>query len=565
MAIKKATLFDPTGAGARQAVEVGSQEAQALFGKGFQLEKAFDPATKISTGFEGTGEEIVNIAGGVDEGAGADLDLEGTAGGDIVNGSGAVADKVNATQTELDRLIEEFRKQQEGIKPVPTTEEALAQVKSQTAISSDQQKAIESQVASISAEFDILIKKAEREGAVTEGTALVASGRIGRLESSQLANRFSSLQRDIERNIQFLESKKISAISQARAAATQAARTGNRNQLILANSLIDQARKANESQQALFANKVDILSKISDLQARIREEEEGAETDVIDEIKRLAESGIDMASLSDEEIADFETRGGLTKGSFEAFFSSLQEAQRAKDLGDEIKLNKSIIDILAKVPEDQKIIIGDEEFSGLKEITPNIFTINKEDRQGNVVVVGINKETGEEIFRNDLGKIGKGIKPADTGIKPVTLKFSSNDTSRLLASGLSIEEIQGIQSDLNAGATINEIIGEGSGISPEQSSSLRNILKGITATQEAKALEEEVSFTTLQIQQVVKAYAKSVGVEEAKNIINNKQINISNKLIDLTDEQVTMFLEELNTMFPTGERTFLQKILPGGK
>lgn len=64
------------------------------------------------------------------------------------------------------------------------------------------------------------------------------------------------------------------------------------------------------------------------------------ETKTLDNIKRMAESGIDLKSLSDEEISKLEHDAGLTPGSFEAFFSRIQDEADYGNKMDELKMEQ---------------------------------------------------------------------------------------------------------------------------------------------------------------------------------------------------------------------------------
>jgi len=68
--------------------------------------------------------------------------------------------------------------------------------------------------------------------------------------------------------------------------------------------------------------------------------------------------------------------------------------------------------------------------------------------------------------------------------------FATADRDRLLATGLSVIDIQNIEDRISAGESITDITGE-IGITESQETTLKNSLSGITALQEAKAGEPE--------------------------------------------------------------------------
>ena len=199
-------------------------------------------------------------------------------------------------------------------------------------------------------------------------------------------------------------------------------------------------------------------------------------TRTLENISSLAESNISLDQISAEERDQFELRAGLPQGSFEAIYTSYQEAKQAERVGDEVKLHSSIATLLDKVPPSTEILIGSTLYKGRKEPSMNIIT--KEQADGTVISIGLNKKTGEELYRVNLGNIGKGVK----GTKPSpTFKIASGAKNKMIAAGISLDDISALETNLRNGHSLDEIFGaEGTTISPEQQTVIRNALSEIT-------------------------------------------------------------------------------------
>jgi len=248
------------------------------FGARDESGQRFERFTQRPAGFTPT---IPPTGGDLDiGGVGSDLKLDEVPGEQIVGGAGRITDEITGTKNDIEKEITSLLGQQlTGTTDVPTLQDALKATKGQLDISTKQQESIDKQVAGLAADFDREIALATRKGAVSEAQAGVATGQAGRFESSQLANRFSSVQRDIERNIQNLESAKISSLAQARSAAERAARTANKEDIAAAKDFIGQAREANDRQQQAIANRVSVLTQLSNLRSQFEAAEEAPLTE----------------------------------------------------------------------------------------------------------------------------------------------------------------------------------------------------------------------------------------------------------------------------------------------
>ena len=67
--------------------------------------------------------------------------------------------------------------------------------------------------------------------------------------------------------------------------------------------------------------------------------------------------------------------------------------------------------------------------------------------------------------------------------------FSSSNRSRLIGAGLSNDDVSAIQENINNGYSLDEIFESNADISEEQQTVIRNVMSGVTATQESKQVD----------------------------------------------------------------------------
>lgn len=183
----------------------------------------------------------------------------------------------------------------------------------------------------------------------------------------------------------------------------------------------------------------------------------------------------------------------------------------------------------------------------------------------------------EEDYNKSFGKV---LNPATGEYEKIPVKGTGSDKSLL---DNAVKDMRG---------QISQVVGEDGFISPDDYKTARRawIGKGLDPTEfdtkfkgyrnpnnpyyvtetEAKRTElkeekPEMTFATSQIDSIAKEYAKSLGVEEAKKLIEQGQINVNGKLTKLTQAQVDEILSSIDSQYPTGQRSFFQKIIPGGK
>lgn len=91
----------------------------------------------------------------------------------------------------------------------------------------------------------------------------------------------------------------------------------------------------------------------------------------------------------------------------QTFENQLAITDRIQDkLNQGISNELDIAKLVSDLPVGQTVTVGGKKYTGTKQELPDIYTVNKEDANGNVTVVGIDKNTGETIYTTNLGRIG---------------------------------------------------------------------------------------------------------------------------------------------------------------
>jgi len=138
------------------------------------------------------------------------------------------------------------------------------------------------------------------------------------------------------------------------------------------------------------------------------------------------------------------------------------------------------------IPEDTKNMISKLELQSgqIPGITMALLEVTKPKVNKLATVTSDDKSTVSVLYNDGtVQTFNTGI----TGGVSAGFKFSSDDKGRLLEVGLTNEEITNLQNDINQ-AGLNVAI-EGSNLSDEQQTKIRNILKGLTSTEEENGKE----------------------------------------------------------------------------
>jgi len=102
--------------------------------------------------------------------------------------------------------------------------------------------------------------------------------------------------------------------------------------------------------------------------------------------------------------------------------------------------------------------------------------------------------------------------PRGPSVTPKKFTFSSNDRGRLLAVGLSNEDVRNIESDLEE-VSLDELV-EGGGLNEEQEMALKNVLRGTTPTQELEKITADERKVIGAIQALITDNALIEEIEE---------------------------------------------------
>lgn len=243
--------------------------------------------------------------------------------------------------------------------------------------------------------YEPLIKQAEEEKRKGMPKALINAGERGGLMSTQFAGsaalapteggtfvgvggELENVKSAYDAQISNLKVKQQQAILEAQAAQRKANRTGRQEDLDALYKAIDLARSVDKEARDLTMQKVNFVNDyLKDQQAQItakRKEDEqirqfnvgearaqknqdlqeekwakevtdDTKKETLDNIKRMAESGINLNQLSEDEINTLEILSGIQEGTFEAFYSRLVDQVKQGDTLDDLKVEKAKLDI----------------------------------------------------------------------------------------------------------------------------------------------------------------------------------------------------------------------------
>ena len=240
-------------------------------------------------------------------------------------------------------------------------------------------------------EYEPLIKEAEEEKRKGMPKAVIRGGERGGFMSTQFAGagalapteggdfvgvggEFENVKSAYDAEISNIKTRQLIAVQNAKTAHRKAIRTGKQEDLDNLRKEISMANDLQKQAETSLINRANLVSGyISDQatrQAGIRKEQEqirqfeisegriqrtqdlqnekwaktvsdDMKEETLDNIARMAESGIDLEGLSDEEITTLEIQSGLLSGTFESFYSNLKEEAEMGNMLDKAKLEKA--------------------------------------------------------------------------------------------------------------------------------------------------------------------------------------------------------------------------------
>lgn len=279
------------------------------------------------------------------------------------------------------------------------------------------------------AKYDPLIEEARASKKQGLAKSVVAGGERGGFMNTQIAGvsalapteggnfvgsggELNQIQGIYDRNINNIQAAKIAAISQAQAAARQAIRTGKETDYKLFQDAYDRAQQSSREELALVNEKAQAISNFETMKkARVNT--------ALDELSTITKTGTEipeeLASVLDGNYGE-----GFTS-KYKELLKTQQEAQSEEDL---IKSQKTLVDMLSKIPEDRTFKIGDVEYTGMKETDPKkgLYSFTETSANGTVtqVVTRLNPESGkmEIVGQLNLGAIGKPMKSSSNSGDP---------------------------------------------------------------------------------------------------------------------------------------------------
>lgn len=269
--------------------------------------------------------------------------------------------------------------------------------------------------ASINASFDTKTRQTTEAQKGETGTFTSTLARIGGYlgDSASAQGALVNLNQQHTYQLNDLESKRQSALQEARNAVTD-------KQFDLARAKAaeakDYSKAIQDSKQQFFQNSMAILKNNRD------EQDQQAQT-ATNLLKGFSEAGVDPSKIpqasKDTIDAYYKTPGFADK-----YITAATAAASAKSQKEVNDAHKAYIDVLQAVPTGQKVTMPDGSIITGMGKASDIETFNKEDANGRVTVVSVNKLTGA-LHEYSAGNIGS---PSSGGDSAPVLKSLSTYT-----------------------------------------------------------------------------------------------------------------------------------------
>jgi hypothetical protein len=269
--------------------------------------------------------------------------------------------------------------------------------------------------------YDPLIRQAEQRAKQGRGANLVAAAKSGGLDSSAwsgisslvgadasgvdgfegIGGKLAQMGSEYDATISDLKTKKNQAIAMAQSAEREAIITGETKAWERVRDLYTLAKENYNDAITMIQNKESVLGSYEDYLKT-------GMTEAQDEIKRIVESGVDITSLTPEEITELENKAGYTPGTFEAEYNKYFDQYMAKQEETMFERGIKLIDVAKDLKEGTEY-----QIPGTDIIVKGIKQDDKDIIQGEIVIankvfkIGLDKETGEELWRYDTGTLYK--------------------------------------------------------------------------------------------------------------------------------------------------------------
>ena len=137
--------------------------------------------------------------------------------------------------------------------------------------------------------------------------------------------------------------------------------------------------------------------------------------------------------------------------------------------------------------------------SSLESTNPDIYTVKEEDKRGNVTVIGINKQTGEKVWEQNLGGIAKGFKAAGGGGGGIGIGGGTSLTKTQLNTAKANffkDDPSNTLADFNALSTEEKLIWYKGGLDAGDKEFLsKDYFKAVMTNEQLKDAAKEAGFT----------------------------------------------------------------------
>lgn len=279
------------------------------------------------------------------------------------------------------------------------------------------------------------------------GTESAVQFRLGQAGSSFAIEQTQLSEAKRQAQLSDLSSEKAFLIQQAENAQTDA-------DFKLAGDLTNQIQGIEDKERTLAReSRQDEIQLFNTLLGARREEraqtefqQEQAQT----QLENIVSSGLVITDIPLEQKQSLEQALSLPSGGFDSFYEKYQSVQEAEAIGDEIKKAQSLVNLLQDLPIGQSVSIGGVEYESLAQAEdPDIYTIKTEDRNGVVQVIGVDKATGEEKWRQNLGRIGKGTVGKGIADDESPIRLTQDEKNRAIALGIGDWSIEAQNAVLN--------------------------------------------------------------------------------------------------------------------
>ena len=137
--------------------------------------------------------------------------------------------------------------------------------------------------------------------------------------------------------------------------------------------------------------------------------------------------------------------------------------------------------------------------SSLESTNPDIYTVKEEDKRGNVTVIGINKQTGEKVWEQNLGGIAKGFKATGGGGGGIGIGGGTSLTKTQLNTAKANffkDDPSNTLADFNALSTEEKLIWYKGGLDAGDKEFLsKDYFKAVMTNEQLKDAAKEAGFT----------------------------------------------------------------------